>query len=140
MESIVVAIGHSPIVVLKSLTNRLGELGAQKERLEGELQKTESGLETALSQRPNAEQVAGLWGRVMELWRKATGDEKAEILGLLVDRVTLRGRPEGEKQIGGELRLILATPLRHVRDFAFLSSPDWIRTSDPSVNSRMLYR
>ncbi len=123
MESIAVAIGSAPVAALKALTNRLGELGEQKERLARELHETESGLETAIRQRPNAEQVAGLWSRVMELWRKATGEEKAEILGLLVDRVALRGRVEGEKQIGGELHLILATPLRHVRDFASSGSP-----------------
>ncbi len=66
MESITVAIGRAPVAALKALTGRLGELGTQKERLERELQETESGLETALRQRPNAEQVAGLWGRVRE--------------------------------------------------------------------------
>jgi hypothetical protein len=94
-----------------------------------------------IQQRPNAEQVAGIWGKVLELWRKATGEERQEILSLLVDRISLKGRnQEGDKKIEGELRLILATPLRQVREFALLSSPDWIRTSDPSVNSRMLYR
>ena len=123
MESVTVAIGHAPVAALKALTNRLGELGIQKERLERELRDTESSLETALRQRPNAEQVAGIWGKVLELWRKATGEERQEILSLLVDRVSLKGRnSEGDKKIEGELRLILATPLRQVREFALLSS------------------
>lgn len=113
MESVTVALGRAPVAALKALTNRLGELGEQKERLERELRETESSLESALRQRPDAEQVAKLWGKVLELWRRATSEERSEILRLLVDRVTLARRKADKKEVEGRLSLILTTPLRH---------------------------
>lgn len=61
--------------------------------------------------RPDAEEVASLWQHVMDIWEFLSGEERTELIGLLVEEVTMV-----EKQKAA-VRLNLTSGPLQVRNF-----------------------
>jgi site-specific DNA recombinase len=77
------------------LLRRLDELEGQRRDLEQEHERLTREAEAAKVRRPDAEQVRRLWGRTLELWEEATEEERAQFLGLLVERVEMQDKEHG---------------------------------------------
>ena len=61
--------------------------------------------------RPDAEEVASLWQHVMDIWEFLSGEERTELIGLLVEEVTM------VKKQKAAVRLNLTSGSLQVRNF-----------------------
>lgn len=80
---------------VRSFVSRVQALEGEQDALTEELRRLKAKeIETCLA-RPDVAQVQALWGRFLELWEKATEDERCELLPLLVERVEMTEKERG---------------------------------------------
>ena len=80
---------------VRSLIDRVQALEGEQNTLTEELRRLKvKEMETRLA-RPDAAQVQALWGRFLELWEKATEDERCELMPLIVERVEMTEKERG---------------------------------------------
>ncbi len=80
---------------VRSLISRLQELEDERARLVEEQRRLEAEKAETRLDRPDAGQVQALWGRFLQLWEAATDEEKAKLMPLLVERVTMTEKERG---------------------------------------------
>ena len=67
------------------LVKRLGELEAHSTEIEGKRQDLMGQIASFQYRRPDAKEVASLWQHVMAIWEFLLGEERTELIGLLVE-------------------------------------------------------
>ncbi len=82
-------VGSTSGTVLTTLVKRLGELEAHITEIECKRQDLMGQIASFQYRRPDAEEVASLWQHVMDIWEFLSGEERTELIGLLVEEVTM---------------------------------------------------
>ncbi len=126
--------GSTSGLVLTTLVKRLGELETHIEEIEGKRKDLMGQIESLRHRRPDADEVAGLWQHVMEIWEFLSGEERTELIGLLVEEVTM---VEKEK---AAVRLNLTSGPLQVRTFEPHGCGGKTRTYDLWVMSPTSYQ
>ena len=69
--------------------SRLESLKAERERVSEELWRLETEIEAATIPRPTTGQVQEAWGEVLRVWEVLTEDERADLMGSIVQVVEM---------------------------------------------------
>ena len=80
---------------LRVLLTRLAELQSQQGKLQAEQYQIKVRMEEGKLSRPNAEAVQATWARFMEVWEKASEEDRNKLLPLLVERVDMTEKERG---------------------------------------------
>ncbi len=80
---------------VRSLISRLQELEEDRARLLEEQRRLEAEKAETRLDRPDAGQVQALWGRFLQLWEKATDEERTKLMPLIVERVVMTEKERG---------------------------------------------
>jgi hypothetical protein len=75
-----------------ALMARLDKLERQDREVAAALATVEKQIEAATVERPTAAQVQAAWGSVLEVWPDLSEEEKADLLGALVEDVEVKGK------------------------------------------------
>ena len=127
-------VGSTSGTVLTTLVKRIAELEAHITEIEGKRKDLMGQIESFRHRRPEADQVAGQWQHVLEIWEFLSGEERTELIGLLVEEVTM---VEKEK---AAVRLNLTSGLLQVRNFEPNGCGGKTRTYDLWVMSPTSYQ
>gem|GEM_PF-1046576 len=120
--------------------NRIWELEEELGKLQQERARLEQESVSLSGSRPDANRIASVWSRFMELWQDFTEEERTEVLSLMVEHVVISEKDKESRKVKGTMRLNLTSSLLQVRNFAIHGCGGKTRTCDLWVMSPTSYR
>lgn len=102
---------------LTSLVGRIGELEAHIAEIERELGQLQGQLAESHGTRPDVSSLCSLWGDFTSCWNYFTEEERAEVAGLLVERVEMVTKEKGT------LHVFMQSPPQET----WAKMPYWVR-------------